>query len=155
MMRKIFLRSLGVLAVLFVLIQLVPYGRGHANPLVAGEPAWDSPATRELARRACFDCHSNETRWPWYSNVAPVSWLVQKDVDEGREELNFSQWTAGSRGGHDASEEVLEGEMPLAPYLWTHPEARLDEAERRQLAAGLARTLGGAEHGEEGEHGGR
>ena len=77
---------------LFVLIQVVPYGRNHANPPVLNEPRWDSPKTRQLAVRACYDCHSNETIWPWYSNVAPVSWLVQKDVDQGRDEINFSEW---------------------------------------------------------------
>ena len=64
-----------VLAGLFLAIQFVPYGRDHSNPPVIGEPTWNSPETRALAVRACFDCHSNETVWPWYSNIAPVSWL--------------------------------------------------------------------------------
>jgi hypothetical protein len=67
-------------ALLVALIQAVPYGRAHSNPPVVSEPAWDSPRARELAVRACFDCHSNETVWPWYSNIAPVSWLIQSDV---------------------------------------------------------------------------
>jgi hypothetical protein len=75
-----------------LLIQLVPYGRDHDNPPVQSEPPWDSPDTRALARQACFDCHSNETEWPAYANIAPVSWLVQRDVDEGRAVLNFSEW---------------------------------------------------------------
>lgn len=63
-----------------VLIQLVPYGRNHTNPQVQNEPNWDSPQTRELASTACFDCHSNETDWSrWYANVAPASWLVQRE----------------------------------------------------------------------------
>jgi len=69
---------LGVLVGLLVVIQFVPYGRAHTNPPVAQEPIWDSPQTRELARRACFDCHSNETMWPWYSNIAPISWIAHK-----------------------------------------------------------------------------
>src|SRR5690349_11025724 len=71
--------GLGLLAItgLFLLIQAVPYGRAHTNPPVVSEPHWDSPRTRELAKRACFDCHSNETRWPWYSHVAPMSWVLQ------------------------------------------------------------------------------
>src|SRR5215216_1353338 len=81
-----------IVGVLFVVLQLVPYGRRHDNPPTTREPAWDDPTTRALAVRACFDCHSNETRWPWYSYVAPVSWLTQRDVDEGRRELNFSEW---------------------------------------------------------------
>ena len=83
---------LSVCVAIFLLIQLIPYGRDHTNPAVVAEPAWDLPETRALAVRACFDCHSNETIWPWYSNVAPISWLVQRDVDEGREKLNFSEW---------------------------------------------------------------
>src|SRR6478736_5462202 len=87
-----FQAGLGLLLAV-VAIQLVPYGPSRVNPAVAGEPAWDSPATRALAKQACFDCHSNETEWPAYSSVAPVSWLVQHDVDEGRAVLNFSEWT--------------------------------------------------------------
>src|SRR5690242_6290427 len=86
--RTIFFSLLGV----FLLIQLVPYGRDHTNPSHNVEPKWDKPATRALARRACFDCHSNKTVWPWYSHVAPVSWLVMKDVVDGRHEMNFSEW---------------------------------------------------------------
>jgi len=76
--------------IVLIAIQLVPYGHAHTNPPVTGDPQWDSPQTRELAKRACFDCHSNETVWPWYSNIAPVSWLIQHDVDEGRSRMNFS-----------------------------------------------------------------
>jgi hypothetical protein len=92
-MRTLVLSIVGVV-VLFGLIQLVPYGRDHTNPPVVAEPAWDSPQTRALAVRACFDCHSNETVWPWYSNVAPASWLVQRDVDDGRRRLNWSEWSS-------------------------------------------------------------
>ena len=69
-----------LVVVLFGLIQLVPVQR--TNPPVVAEPPWDSPETRALAVRACFDCHSNETVWPWYAYVAPVSWLVAHDTDE-------------------------------------------------------------------------
>ncbi len=82
--------AVGILAVM----QLVPYGRNHMNAAVRAEPPWDQAKTRELARRACFDCHSNETRWPWYAHVAPVSWFLQHDVVEGRQELNFSEASA-------------------------------------------------------------
>ena len=75
--------------VLFGLIQLVPYGRNHQNPPVVQEPTWADADTRVIAQRACFDCHSNETMWPWYTNIAPFSWLVQRDVEEGRSKLNF------------------------------------------------------------------
>jgi hypothetical protein len=76
--------GLPLIAVL-LLIQLVPYGHDHANPS-GGQPiAWDSPRTEQLMTDACMDCHSNLTHWPWYSNIAPISWLVQKDVEDGRE----------------------------------------------------------------------
>ena len=71
---------LGAFVVLAGLIQIVPYGHDHANPTVRQEPAWDSPATRAMTVRACYDCHSNQTTWPWYAHVAPVSWLLQRDV---------------------------------------------------------------------------
>jgi mono/diheme cytochrome c family protein len=133
----------------FLVIQLVPYGRNHDNPPVVAEPTWDSAQTRELAVRACFDCHSNETVWPWYSNVAPISWLVQRDVDEGREDLNYSEWNRPQEAGESA-ETVREGSMPPRSYLLTHPEARLTDAELATLAAGLAATARG-ETGDQGE----
>ena len=125
-----------------VVAQVIPYGRNHENPPVAAEPSWDHPSTRALAARACFDCHSNETRWPWYSYVAPTSWLVQSHVNEGRRVLNFSQWNARYKEAHEASETVREGTMPPRSYLLLHPEARLQPAESNALARGLDATLG-------------
>jgi mono/diheme cytochrome c family protein len=126
----------------FLAIQLVPYGRDHINPPVTGEPTWDTPETRALAKQACFDCHSNETEWPAYASIAPASWLVQRDVTEGRAVLNFSEWSRSQEEAKDASEEVLEGEMPPAAYLLVHAHARLNAADRERLAQGLAKTLG-------------
>lgn len=140
------LLGIGLVAV-FLLIQLIPFGRDHTNPPVVREPDWDSPQTRTLAKRACFDCHSNETTWPWYSNIAPISWLVQRDVEEGRREVNFSDWkvrqTKRDRGEiiEEFVEIVLEGEMPPGTYLITHPQGRLTQAERQQLGDGLRATL--------------
>ncbi len=131
------------LAGALVVAQLIPYGRDHTNPPVAAEPHWDSTATRTLAQRACFDCHSNETRWPWYSNVAPVSWLLQHHVDEGRETLNFSEWQTPFREAHEAGKTVRDESMPPQSYLLLHPEARLSAAERQQLARGLDSSIGG------------
>ncbi len=127
----------------FVLIQFVPYGRNHSNPPVLSEPNWDSPQTRDLAQRACFDCHSNETVWPWYSHVAPISWLVQHDTEEGRQYLNFSTWDNGGKGREpgEAIESVSEGWMPPAVYLLNHPEARLTDAETQALIKGLRATI--------------
>jgi mono/diheme cytochrome c family protein len=133
--------TLGLLGT-FVAIQLVPYGRNHTNPPIAGEPTWDAPATRALARQACFDCHSNETEWPAYASIAPVSWLVQHDVDEGRAALNFSEWTRPQKEAKEAAKEVREGEMPPTAYTLVHPHARLSAADLDRLAQGLAQTLG-------------
>ena len=125
-----------------VLIQLVPYGHNHRNPPVIKEPPWNSPATRELFRRACFDCHSNQTVWPWYSNVAPVSWLVQNDVDGGRFHLNLSEWDRPQRHAVDVAMQVRHGDMPLSYYLPLHPPARLTAAEKQALIEGAEKTLG-------------
>jgi mono/diheme cytochrome c family protein len=131
-----------VLVLAFVAIQFVPYGRDHVNPPVGAEPSWDSSETRALARQACFDCHSNETEWPAYSSVAPISWLIQHDVSEGRAVLNFSEWQRRQEEAKEAAEEVLEGEMPLRMYQLIHAHARLSAADRERLARGLERTLG-------------
>lgn len=139
------------LGALLLLIQLVPYGRDHTNPPVVREPAWNNPTTRALAVRACFDCHSNATRWPWYSHVAPMSWLLQRHIDEGRQLLNFSEWQRAYEEAGESGETVREGEMPLQSYLLLHPEARLSVEEKRVLAQGLDATLG-TEGAEEDEH---
>ena len=128
--------------VIFALMQLVPYGRAHENPPVTAEPRWNAAGTRRLAARACFDCHSNETKWPWYSNIAPASWLLQRDVDEGREEVNFSEWDRRQDKAEESPETIAEGEMPPSRYMLAHPEARLTERELRALIAGLSRTIG-------------
>jgi mono/diheme cytochrome c family protein len=142
---KIISILLGVGIAAFLLIQLVPYGKDHTNPPVTGEPAWDTPRTKELAKGACFDCHSNETVYPWYSNVAPVSWLVQHDIDEGRGYLNFSEWQAGSkraqRAGLEVGEQITRGNMPPSVYLLQHPEARLTDAEKQELLKGFEASL--------------
>jgi mono/diheme cytochrome c family protein len=133
--------GLGVLGIVLA-IQLVPYGRDHVNPPVAGEPAWDVPATRALAKQACFDCHSNETEWPAYASIAPASWLVQHDVDEGRAVLNFSEWTRPQKEAKEAAKVVREGEMPPRAYKLIHAHARLSAADLDRLAQGLANTVG-------------
>ncbi|MFN8536256.1 MAG: heme-binding domain-containing protein [Thermomicrobiales bacterium] len=111
----------GMLIALFLLLQAVPYGRAHENPGVVREPPWDSPRTRELAVRACFDCHSNESAWPWYSNVAPASWYVQRHVEEGREKLNFSEFGIGAQETSESDQVVRFGTMPPGYYTPLHP----------------------------------
>jgi len=125
-----------------VLIQFIPFGRDHSNPPATREPAWDSPATRDLIRRACFDCHSNETVWPWYSHVAPVSWLVQRDVNGGRGHLNFTEWDRPQEHAKHVAEQVKQGDMPLWFYLPMHPAAKLSEAEKQALINGAEKSLG-------------
>jgi mono/diheme cytochrome c family protein len=145
--RWLFRFGLGLLGALLAM-QVVPYGRDHINPPARNEPQWDSPDTRALAKQACFDCHSNETEWPAYASVAPVSWLVQRDVNEGRAALNFSEWQRPQEEAAEASEKLLEGEMPPAAYELMHAHARLGSADRHRLAQGLAKTLGRAPHQE-------
>jgi mono/diheme cytochrome c family protein len=141
------LKSLAVglasLAGVLLLLQLVPYGRTHSNPPPRTEPAWDSPRTRELAARACFDCHSNHTRWPWYSNVAPLSWTVQFDVETARSVINFSEWNRRYALAGYAGRRTSSGMMPPYKYRMAHPEADLTSDERAELARGLEATLGG------------
>lgn len=136
--------------VLFGAIQLVPYGRDHDNPPVVASPSWPTASSERLARAACYDCHSNETEWPWYSNVAPMSWLVQRDVDRGREAVNFSEWRTPGAGGevdelHDA---VEDRSMPPRQYTLNHPAARLSDAERAELVEALRALEDEAEDGD-------
>ena len=113
---------------------------------MSGEPAWDRPVTRELFFRACADCHSNETEWPWYSRYAPVSWLVAHDVYEGREHLNVSMWGLRAyEDADDAAETVREGEMPPWFYVVPHPEAELSGQQKADLIRGLRRTFSAVE----------
>jgi mono/diheme cytochrome c family protein len=141
MKKKIILSIVGGLVILAVLVQFVPLpGRGN-NPAVVAEPAWDRPQTRALAKRACFDCHSNETTWPWFSYMAPFSWLIYKDVVDGRSRLNFSEWNGVQRSGLEAAEMVQSGEMPPFYYLPLHPSAQLSAAEKQQLITGFNNTI--------------
>ncbi len=139
--KKVLTIVASVVIVLGIVIQLVPYGKDHSNPAVVAEPNWDSPETKALYDRACADCHSNDTVWPWYSNIAPVSWLVQHDVEEGRSRMNTSLWGTQRVETDEVGEVIREGEMPMRVYLITHPEARLTQAEREALAQGLLATF--------------
>jgi cytochrome c551/c552 len=122
-------------------LQLVPFGHEHSNPTVIQEPKWDSPQTRDLVKRACYNCHSNETTWPWYSSIAPVSWLTQRDVNQGRAHLNFSEWNDPMNQPDDVVQQVAGGNMPPWFYLPMHPEAKLTKDERAALARGLQKSL--------------
>lgn len=141
-------KMLMVLLLAIIAIQFMPYGKSHSNPPANVEPAWDRPQTRELFFSACGDCHSHKTKWPWYSRIAPVSWLVQHDVDEGREHFNVSHWgVQGKNKGDEAAEALREGEMPPWFYLIPHPGAKLSPAEKKALVEGLVATFGDEERG--------
>ena len=136
---------------LFCVAQLIPYGRDHTNPLKLAEPEWDSPGTRTLFFRGCHDCHSNETSWPWYSFVAPISWLVQHDVNEGRSHFNVSEWGHGKQHGDEAAKMIRDEEMPLWYYRPLHSNARLSPKELKEFITGLEKTFGSESAG--GDHG--
>ena len=137
--RVLLVLALGGLALLLV-IQLVPYGRAHTNPPVTQEARMD-PATQAVVTESCADCHSNRTRWPWYTNVAPMSWIAQSDVDGGRKVLNFSEWDRPQPALRELVEVIQSGQMPPTKYkiLPNHAKARLDDAQKARLIAGLRR----------------
>lgn len=132
------MRLIGLAVVgLFLLIQLVPYGRDHNNPPVTRAAQWGDPQAEQLATQSCYDCHSNLTEWRWYSNIAPASWLVQSDVDEGRDSFNFSEWDKGAPELGEMSEQVSSGSMPPWKYTLPHPSASLSSSEKQTLIRGL------------------
>jgi hypothetical protein len=118
-----------------LLIQLVPYGRSHSNPPVTRAARFSSPRARQLVADACNDCHSNLTSWPWYTNVAPASWLVQSDVDEGREVMNLSEWDRPQPELDEIEEAIRGGGMPPLKYriMPNHAGARLSDSEKQTL----------------------
>jgi hypothetical protein len=152
--RRIGIGMLGLL----VLLQLVPYGWSHPNPPVTQDAPWPDAESARIARDSCYACHSNETDWPAYSYVAPLSWLVRMDVEAGRDELNFSTWDRDGGEADDAAETVGEGSMPLDRYTMIHRGARLSDAEADHLVAALEaldRADGGGRDGDDDDGGGR
>ncbi len=140
--RRVFV-IIAIAVIGFILIQLIPIGRNHTNPPVISEPAWDSPRTQELVQAACYDCHSNQTKWPWYSNVAPVSWLLYLDVSEGRSTFNFNEITPAEGADWVGSMvlQIKKASMPPLQYQALHPEARFSSAERQEIIDGLVATF--------------
>lgn len=118
---------------------------GHSNPAVPANPAVPDdlsapPAVKDALARSCYDCHSNQTRWPWYSAVAPFSWWIHYEVDEGRRRLNFSAWTdyTSDPGTEDQKLDeivrlIASGAMPPWYYRAMHPGARLAQGERAAI----------------------
>ena len=131
------------LAGILIAIQLIPYGSSVKEVTDARPFQFDSNQTKVLFDKACADCHSNYTKWPWYSNIAPISWAVIHHVDEGREHFNISTWGVQKKNkGNEAAEELEDGEMPLKSYLIMHPEANLTAEQTKQLINGLEKTFG-------------
>ena len=138
---RIFKRVVLALVVIFVLMQL--YRPSRDNPPVDQtktiEKTMQIPANVQTTlSRACNDCHSSKTTWPWYSNIAPISWMLGDHVNEGRGDLNMSEWATYSarkrrRKLEQICEQVNKKEMPLPSYLWLHPDAKLSAADRNLL----------------------
>jgi Haem-binding domain len=129
----------GALVVVFVLLQLTNPAR--TNPPVVSDLMATNPPPPQIAailHAACYDCHSYETKWPWYSHIAPVSWLIASDVNGARRKMNFSDWPSGRpdwevRRLEDMSDEVQSGDMPPMQYKLIHVAARLTKSQRKQL----------------------
>ena len=131
------------LVVILVLLQFVRFfvpAFKLDNPPVTNAVQWDSAQTQQTWATTCGDCHSNETRYPWYSYVAPVGWLVAVDVHEGRQYLNIS--TGHRVELHEMLETIQEGEMPPQQYFVTHPNAKLTADQRQAFIEGLRATFG-------------
>jgi hypothetical protein len=142
-MKKILKWTLVALVVAFAGLQLTNPAR--TNPPVVRDLMATNPPPPEIAamlHAACYDCHSSETRWPWYSRIAPMSWLIAGDVNNGRHNLNFSDWPdnnplRAAKRLEDMSEEIGYGEMPPKKYTLIHAGARLTAARRAQLTQWL------------------
>ena len=154
MNKRMFLILLGLVVAGVVILTVIAWAL-ETNPPVVKEPPWNSPQTRALAVRACFDCHSNQTQWPWYDRMPVGSWIAVFDTVRGRNRLNFSEYGVaraggeggtdgggeGGRGGDNMSRVIQDGSMPPAIYTMMHPKAILTDQEKQQLIDGLAQSL--------------
>jgi hypothetical protein len=138
-MKRYLKRGAIAVAAILILLQLMP--EQVTNPPVTREIKWDTPGTRALVQRACFDCHTNLTVWPWYSHVAPMSFLVVGHVTDGRARLNFTEWDRPNANFTSVNRNVTMGDMPIWNYVLLHPDARLTPEETQQLLAGLQATF--------------
>jgi mono/diheme cytochrome c family protein len=137
--KKILLILVGAGLAVFLLIQLIPINR--TNPPTTAEPNWSSPEARALVKQNCFQCHSNETEWPWYSYVAPASWLIKFDVVEGRDHFNFSEWDKNPGELDEMLREIQRGRMPPMQYTLFHPDAKLNDQQKQALMDALTSSL--------------
>jgi mono/diheme cytochrome c family protein len=135
-MKRVWLKrgALGLVALL-VVIQLVPYGRDHSNPPATKQVTFASSEAQQVFTDACSDCHSNLTKWWWYSNIAPASWLIQSDVEGGRQRMNLSEWDRQQPPLGEIVDVIAKGEMPPLKYKIApnHANARLSDKEKQIL----------------------
>jgi len=140
---------LGGLVVVFIIIQFIPADLPGATTDNPGDMIKSGLVSQDVAillKTSCYNCHSNETKYPWYSHMAPSSWLIARDVRVAREELNFSNWQDYDMSKmlgklDDITSEVGEGRMPMKIYTLMHPAARLDDAERALIVAWAEETM--------------
>lgn len=141
-MKKFIIISVAVLLVAFVVIQFFQpeknISESTENLLINTENM--PPAVKEAFKNACLDCHSNNTKYLWYHGIAPVSWMVNKHVTDGKKELNLSEWKTLDdydkiKAMEDMKQEIERGTMPLKPYILMHPEANLDEETQKEMIA--------------------
>lgn len=140
-MKKIVLYLVIAAIVVFGLIQLIPFGHVKTNPPMVSEPAWVSPEARALAKEHCFQCHSNETNWTWYANIAPGSWLIAYDVIAGRDTFNFSDWQNRPGEVNEMVEQIQAGEMPPIQYRIFHPNSTLNDQQKQELIQALQQSI--------------
>ena len=131
--------GLGLLGLL--LIQFIPFGHTHTNPPAVSEPNWSNPQARAVVKEHCFQCHSNETHWTWYSNIAPASWLIAFDVIEGRQRFNFSDWNHKPGELDEMVAAIQEEEMPPVQYWIFHPGARMNMQQKQDLIHALEASV--------------
>ncbi|MCZ7625954.1 MAG: heme-binding domain-containing protein [Candidatus Methylomirabilis sp.] len=122
--------------------ELIPWGRPVLDLPVKAEPKWDSPSTRQLFFRACGDCHSNQTVLPWYDLIAPITWMINRDIEKGRAALNVSEWGREENEAGEAVDTIKNGSMPPTLYTLFHPSAKLSASDKETLVQGLVTTFG-------------
>ncbi|MCB8944451.1 MAG: heme-binding domain-containing protein [Ardenticatenaceae bacterium] len=140
--RSIFIACVAGAILALLLLQLWP--TDTSNPPVISTPTWEDAEVAQLAERACYDCHSHETEWPWYTKIVPAYFLMAGDVQRGRQMLNFSKWEetcCTKEQIDDMATAVTKNHMPLPYYLVLHPEARLNRDEQGQLVYGLMEVM--------------
>ena len=137
--KKVLRIVLGIGLAVLLLIQLVPIDRTH--PPTTSEPKWSSAEARALAKEHCFQCHSNETQWPWYSYIAPASWLIRWDVINAREAFNFSEWDKNPGDLQLMVRMIQRGKMPPIQYTLFHPKAVMNDEQKKALIDALTASL--------------